>query len=135
MEVQLRRLDREEVRLVDAYQAEVIGLDELKERRQQIQDRRQVLIAHAAEQEKLARESPRRPRPSGRSWRAFCERIRSRLDQLAAHEKQRILQLLVERIIVGEDTLEIRHVIPLRALKSESPERCDTVRAIGEIGC
>src|SRR3712207_3084110 len=28
-------------------------------------------------------------------------------------EKQSILQLLIERIIVGEDTLEIRHIIPL----------------------
>ena len=27
--------------------------------------------------------------------------------------KQSILQLLIERIIVGEDTLEIRHIIPL----------------------
>jgi site-specific DNA recombinase len=121
VDVQLRRLDREEVRLVDAYQAEVIGLDELKERRQQIQSRRQILIAHAAEQEKLDA-SLREAQAVWQVLSTFCERIRSRLDQLPSHEKQRILQLLVERIIVGEDTLEIRHVIPLRSLKSESPE-------------
>jgi hypothetical protein len=121
VEVQLRRLDREEVRLVDAYQAEVIDLDELRERRQRIQERRQVLITSAAEQEKL-HSSRQEARAVWRELAAFCERIRSRLEQLDPLEKQRILQLLVERIIVGEDTLEIRHVIPLRALKSESPE-------------
>src|SRR5262249_6588395 len=38
-EGRLRRLDREDQRLVDAYQAEVIGLAELKERREQIATR------------------------------------------------------------------------------------------------
>ena len=44
---------------------------------------------------------------------AFCRRVRSRLDEASFAERQRILQLLIERIIVGEDSLEIRHVIPL----------------------
>src|SRR5262249_32018647 len=38
-EAQLQRLCREEQRLVDAYQAEVIDLDELKARREQIRGR------------------------------------------------------------------------------------------------
>ncbi|MDP9379942.1 MAG: hypothetical protein M3Q29_07295, partial [Chloroflexota bacterium] len=40
--------------------------------------------------------------------------VRSRLEGATFEEKQSILQLLIERIIVGEDSLEIRHVIPLR---------------------
>src|SRR5262249_31175826 len=51
-EGRLRRLDREEQRLVDAYQAEVIDLAELKERREQIATRRQAL---AGQREQLAR--------------------------------------------------------------------------------
>ena len=45
--------------------------------------------------------------------KTFCRRINARLDDATFEEKQSILQLLIERIIVGEDTLEIRHVIPL----------------------
>ena len=45
---------------------------------------------------------------------AFSERICSRLKDADFSERQAILQLIVERIIVHEDTLEIRHVIPLR---------------------
>src|SRR4051812_3193515 len=50
---------------------------------------------------------------------AFCERVWSRLDEATLAERQRILQLLIDRVIVGEDSLEIRHVIPLGRLKAE----------------
>src|SRR5262249_58444527 len=40
---QLRRLDREEQRLVDAYQAEAIDLSELRDRRGEIAGRRGIL--------------------------------------------------------------------------------------------
>ena len=45
--------------------------------------------------------------------KTFCRRINARLDDAAFEVKQAILQLLIERIIVREDTLEIRYVIPL----------------------
>ena len=35
-------------------------------------------------------------------------------------ERQQLLQLLIERVIVGEDTLESRHVIPLGRPKPEA---------------
>jgi hypothetical protein len=117
-EGQLRRLDREEQRLVDAYQAEVIDLAELKERREQIATRRQAL---AGQREQLARLRDRR-RAAQEVWadlRSFCERVRGRLEGATLAERQQLLQLLIERVIVGEDTLEIRHVIPLGRPKPE----------------
>ncbi len=52
--------------------------------------------------------------------------MRSRLDEATLTEKQRILQLLIDRVIVGEDALEIRHVIPLGRLKAEPADLCPT---------
>ena len=46
---------------------------------------------------------------------AFCERVRGRLDEASFDDRQAILQLVVERIIVHEGSLEIRHVIPLHS--------------------
>jgi site-specific DNA recombinase len=115
-EARLRQLDREEQRLLDAYQAEVIDLRELKERRAQVAARRQVLAAQGEQQARLQAER----RTAQEVWgdlKAFCERVRSRLEEATLAEKQRLLQLLIERVIVGEDTPEIRHVIPLRRLK------------------
>lgn len=117
-EALLRRLDREEQRLIDAYQAEAIDLDELKRRREQVQGRRVVLTAQREQEERLCRER----QTAKEVWAdltAFCQRVRSRLDEATLAEKQRILQLLIDRVIVGEDALEIRHVIPLGRLKAE----------------
>ncbi len=111
-EAQLQRLAREEQRLVDAYQAEVIDLAELKARREQIQGRRQVLITQRDQEQRL-RDEQQAARAVWADLEAFCRRVRSRLGEATFGERQRILQLLIERVIVGEDTLEIRHVIPL----------------------
>jgi site-specific DNA recombinase len=110
---QLRRLDREEQRLLDAYQAAIIELEELKERRRHIAVRRQALTAQRDQQARLWAER-QAAREVWADLKAFCERIRGRLEDATLAEKQ-LLQLLIERVIVGEDTLEIRHVIPLRA--------------------
>ena len=117
-EALLRRLDREEQRLIDAYQAEAIDLDELKQRREQIQGRRLVLTVQRDQEQRLRCER----QTAKEVWAdltAFCERVRSRLDEATLAERQRILQLLIDRVIVGEDALEIRHVIPLGRLKAE----------------
>ena len=114
----MRRLDREEQRLLDAYQAEAIDLGELKRRREQITGRRQMLTLQRDQEQRLHSEH----RAAKEVWadlRAFCERVRSRLDEATLAERQRILQLLIDRVIVGEDALEIRHVIPLGRLKAE----------------
>jgi site-specific DNA recombinase len=117
-EAQPRRLDREEQRLLDAYQAEAIDLGELKQRREQISSRKQLLSPR--------RDREQRPRPGRQTakeaWAdltSFRERVRSRLDEATLAERQRISQLLIDRVIVGEDSLEIRHVIPLGRLKAE----------------
>ncbi len=111
-EAHMKRLSREENRLVDAYQAEVIDLGELKERREKIEERRRALAKQHGQRAQI-REQMARAREVLEDLNAFCERISSRLKEATFEEKQAILQLLIERIIVGEDALEIRHVIPL----------------------
>ena len=118
LEASLQRLEREEQRLIDAYQAEVISLEELRARRQHLTERRQALVAQQEQQARLRREAAQAHQVLT-DVRAFCERIRTRLDEASFEEKQAILQLVVERVIVGEDTLEIRHVIPLRGMPQE----------------
>jgi site-specific DNA recombinase len=110
---QLRRLDREEQRLVDAYQAEAIDLAELRDRQSQIAGRRGILKAQY-DQQVLLRSQGQTAKQVLLDVTNFCERVRTGLDRASFADRQRIVQLLVDRIIVGEDSLEIRHVIPLR---------------------
>jgi site-specific DNA recombinase len=119
LQARLERLQREEGRLLDAYQAEVISLGELAERRQQLARRREALVEQQKQQAQLRRERARAQEVL-ESLTVFCERIRSRLAEATLEAKQAVLQLLIERIIVGEDTLEIRHVIPLSGMAETS---------------
>src|SRR3954453_2744837 len=105
---------RADARLLDAYQAEVISLEELGERRRQLAGQRRALERQLEQQRDLRRQRAKAQEVLA-DLTAFCERVRGRLDDTSFADKQAILQLVVERIIVHEGSLEIRHVIPLRS--------------------
>jgi site-specific DNA recombinase len=116
-QARLRRLEREETRLVDAYQAEAISLEELKERRHQLQARRRLLLAELDQQARLLSER-QAAQAAYRELAEFCERVRTGLDNLLPVQRQQLLHLLVERVMVSDDAVEIRHVISLRQLRA-----------------
>jgi site-specific DNA recombinase len=114
IEIRLRRLSQADRRLVDAYQAGVLKLEELAERRRHLADQQRAL-AQELEQVQRLRQQRAHAQEVLTNLTAFCERIRGRLQAATFADRQTILQLVIERIIVGEDTLEIRHVIPLHS--------------------
>jgi site-specific DNA recombinase len=115
----LDRLARADQRLVDAYQAEAISLEELAERRCSLAEQRASLERQHVRQQKLRGEQVKAQAVLS-DLTAFCERVRGRLGEASFADRQTILQLVIERIIVHESSLEIRHVIPLH---SPSPGR------------
>jgi len=119
LRTRLDRTARADKRLLDAYQAGAVSLSELSERRQHLAAERQAVERQQEEQARLRQQ--RLQADSVRaSLTAFCDRIRTRLHDTTLSEKQAILQLVIERIIVGEGRLEIRHVIPLRSTSPDS---------------
>jgi site-specific DNA recombinase len=108
----LERLSRAETRLLDAYESGVIRLEELAERRERIGEQRRALQAQQEQQQRLQQQQAHAQEVLG-SLRAFSERIQTRLETASFEDKQAILQLVIERIVVSDETLEIRHVIPL----------------------
>lgn len=98
--------------MLDAYQADVISLDELTERRGQIVTQRRALDRQL-EQQRALRGERVKAQEVVTDLTAFCGRIRGRSADASFADKQAILQLIIERIIVHDDSLEIRHVIPL----------------------
>lgn len=122
-------LGRADAQLLDAYQAEAINLEELTERRRQLAAQRCGLERQLDRQRDLRRQRAEAQEVL-RDLAAFCERVRGRLDGASLAEKQAVLQLVVERVIVHEDSLEIRHVIPLR---SPPPGREDPPQLDGRL--
>jgi site-specific DNA recombinase len=114
MRARLERLERADRRLLEAYQAEVISLEELAERRLGLAEQRRA-AEQQYEQHRRLREQQVQAREVVANLIAFSARIGSRLQDTSMVERQAILQLVVERIIVHDNDLEIQHVIPLRA--------------------
>jgi site-specific DNA recombinase len=113
LRARIERLNRADRRLLEAYQAEVISLEELSGQRKAVADQRR-LAEQQHEQHLRLRDQRLKARASLASLTAFGERISSRLQTADFAERQAILRLVVERIIIQDDALEIHHVIPLR---------------------
>jgi len=104
-------LAREEQRLVDAYQVGAVELEELKERRQRLREsgqqaeqRMRIVEAQVAQARQAARVTE--------TVAAFCAHIKAQLVEPSFALKQRILRLVVERIVVSDDEIVIQHIIP-----------------------
>ena len=108
---QLKVLRREVERLIDAYQAAAITLAELQERRRQIEDHGRHLQARLDEIrcQRSGREQELRLL---QGLEAFCEGIRDALIDPPFETKQKVLRLVIDRVVVEEDRLVIRHVVP-----------------------
>jgi site-specific DNA recombinase len=116
---QLKRLDTaidakqgERARLLDAYQAGLLSIDDLTRRtsaltarHNQLVQERETLTARSAE---LATQNRLRHRLAG-----FSERIAASLDELDFDGRRRLLRLVVERVRVSGWRVEIHLKIPL----------------------
>jgi site-specific DNA recombinase len=46
------------------------------------------------------------------SIQEFCRRVQQRLTAATFEQKQQIIELLIDRVVVSEEEVEIRYVIP-----------------------
>ena len=121
LERKLSALEREKKRLVDAYQTEVIELAELAERRQRLNEPGQLLRTRVQEieQQRLDRSAELRLLEG---VEAFCASIRDAMSAPSFEVKQKVLQLVVQRIMVEDHRLIIEHVVPSGPIRLQ-PER------------
>lgn len=122
LEHKLAALDREVQRLIDAYQAGVIELGELHERRQRIAEHGHVLRERLAEvaARRTDREQQLRLMEGAE---AFCASVRAGLDHPSFAVKQRILQLVVDRIVVEDERVVVHHVVPTGPIRLQTGQQ------------
>jgi site-specific DNA recombinase len=113
LERKLEQAELERVRLLDAYQAALLDLDELTRRTATLTARRDQLAAEHADltdrRADLARENRLR-----RGIAGFAERVLASLDNLDFDGRQRLLRLVVEKVRVTGWHVEIHLKIPLQ---------------------
>ncbi len=104
-------LGRQLERLTETYLGEVIPLAEYRRRREDLEQRDEAL---AAQERQLQAQSRQRMELAGvaGSIEDFCERVRGGLAEATFEQKRKLVELLIDRVIVTGEEVEIRYVIP-----------------------
>jgi site-specific DNA recombinase len=115
-----QRIERQDQRLLDAYQAEILNLQELQTRRQQL----------AAELHQIAQESHQlaHTRQQSVHWQqvmdnteTFRQLLGANLAQLSFEERQTIAQCLISKVIVTGEAVDVQFVLPFASTPQVSP--------------
>jgi len=99
-------------RLLNAYQEALLSIEQLRERMPALRQREQTL---RAELQAIADQVNDRAAflRLAETLTAFLTRLRSAAETLNVTERQRIVRLVVKDVLVGDDTITIRHSIPV----------------------
>jgi site-specific DNA recombinase len=109
---ELSQVNKSVERLLTAYQEELLSLEQLRERMPMLRQRQQALRAELQAITDQANDRAAFLRLA-ETLTAFLTRLRSAAESLSVLERQKIVRLLVKEILVGEDTITIRHSIPI----------------------
>src|SRR5271169_1678718 len=109
---ELTRVGKSIERLLTAYQEELLSLEQLRERMPLLRQREQTLRAELQAIADQAADGATFLRLA-ETLAAFLGRLRSAADTLDVLERQRIVRLVVKDILIGDDTIVIRHCIPV----------------------
>jgi len=108
---ELLQAQRRVERLLTAYQEDLLSLDELRRRMPELRQREtrlkaelDSLSAQLADQATYLR--------LAHTLGEFLERLRTQTQGLDVLERQRVVRLLVKEVVVGDDSITIRHSIP-----------------------
>jgi site-specific DNA recombinase len=106
------RLEKSSGRLVTAYQEGLVTLAELRQRRPELRQRAQA-VESGLQSLKMAAVDQAKYLQLADSLGTFRSKLRRRAETMDIHERQQILRLVVREVLVGTNTITIRHSIPI----------------------
>jgi site-specific DNA recombinase len=106
------QVQRQIERLVDAYQAEALTLDELQMRRARLNDR---LAELDREDHRLVAETAQQTKLQDLAARVedFRTAVADGLEDASFEQRRTLVELLIERVVVDGSDVEIRYILPL----------------------
>jgi site-specific DNA recombinase len=104
-------IGRQIERLTEVYLAGVVGLDEYRRRRHDLERRGSALAAQARQ---LDAQVDRQAEIAHLALNldTFCRRVRSGLTHATWEQKRQLIEWLVARVVVSDGEVEIRYIIP-----------------------
>lgn len=115
MRKELDKLTKERERLLDAYQSGLLDLTSLGERAKGLEKRRNEL-----EKEQKERLNLRLMKEMGSNWElafeTILEKIKKSIPEIPFNEKQKLVRLIVEKVIITKGEVKIMHCISPKML-------------------
>ena len=112
LQKQLTELDREEHRLLDAYQAGLVDLDQLRQRQERLRQRR-AHVTGSIEVLHAERKTAQQQAQLQTDLETFVDTIRGPLATLDFDSRQQLVRTVLERVMVEDSRVDIHFAIPL----------------------
>jgi site-specific DNA recombinase len=106
------RLEKNVDRLVTAYQEGLVTLPQLRQRMPGLRKQAQCVELELQSLEMAAVDETRYLQLA-ETLTGFRKKLRVRAETLNVRERQQILQLIVKEVLIGADTITLRHSIPV----------------------
>ncbi|MDA8337006.1 MAG: recombinase family protein, partial [Peptococcaceae bacterium] len=111
MDAEVRKLKKQEDRLLDAYQAGMIEMDVLKERMGTIKAQKKALEDRRQALENQQRQNLR-IQDALAALENFREEVGGSLDSLDFQGRQKVLRTVLDQVVVDGNSLQIKAIIP-----------------------
>jgi len=111
LQARLRALERQWLRILDAFQSELLDKTQLAERKARLDQERQTLEQRLAQLTRLARREQAKTQML-EDFANFCHEIEGALDAPTPEVQQDVLRLLIDHVVVERDAIVIKHIIP-----------------------
>ena len=96
---------------MEAYLGGILELAEFERKRKELEGRTDALLAQERQLEASARERTELARIAD-SIEGFCEQVRAGLAEATFEQRRKLVELLIDRVIVSDEEVEIRYVVP-----------------------
>lgn len=108
-----RQTERQQKRLLEAYLQEIIELKEFERKRIELEKKQDVLKAEKIQLEATSLEHIEIS-ALATSIEAFCHTIQPVLEKATFEQKRQLVELLIDRVVVFDEKVEIRYVVPTK---------------------
>ena len=124
----LVRVGKSIERVLTAYQEDLLSLEQLRERMPALRQREHAL---RAERQSIADQTRERTTylRLAETLSAFLARLRVAADTLDILERQRLVRLLIKEVLVEDDTIVIRHCIPVPSAPPDGSDPLPPIRS------
>jgi site-specific DNA recombinase len=118
----LIRLEKQQERLLEVYLAEIITRNEFERKHRELRKMHNGLQKQLRQLERQAKRQIETVKLANHI-QEFCQRIQPTLDKLSLDQRRQLVELLIDRVIVDDEKVEIRYVIPTSP-KGENTRFC-----------